>query len=290
MKTVSVAFRDQSLAAEAQTLCTCWMIHRTDGTRFYFTDLDVAHTVAGQTYSPAIGYNRTAVANSSDMSVDNMDISGILDDETITDVDLRAGKFDDARVQVFVTDWKNPERGIMRLRRGWLGEVMLTPSGKFSVELRGMAQAFSQNVGEMTTPECRADLGDNRCKIAIDSAAYAREGVVAAVASRRTVTVTITDPDPRATDAGWYVGGVLTWLTGDNAGRSIEVKQWDGANVLELFLSMPYAMQAGDTFRLRPGCDKRRVTCINKYANIHNMRAEPFTPGQDAMAQYPDAK
>lgn len=290
MKTVSNDFKNLSLAAEAQTLCTCWIITRTDGVIFRFTDLDIPLSVEGNTYSPAIGYNRTAVSNSSDMSVDNMDVDGILDDETITEVDMRAGKFDYARINIFVVDWMHPTRGIMRMRRGWLGEVMITPGGKFRVELRGMNQAFSQQVGESFTPECRADLGDSRCKVPIESAAYMREGSVLAVASRRQFTVTITDPDPRATDPGWYVGGVLSWLTGDNVGRNIEAKTWDGVNVLELFLSMPYPIKAGDTFRIRPGCNKMRTTCINKFDNIVNMRAEPFIPGQDLLGQYPNSK
>lgn len=290
MKTISNAFRDTSLGSEVTTLCTCWEITRTDGVVFRFTDLDVPVTVAAVTYAPAIGYNRTAVSNSSDMSVDNMDVEGILDDDSITDVDMRAGKFDYAAIRVFVVDWNNPENGIMRIRRGWLGEVMLTPAGKFRVELRGLNQAYSQQIGESFTPECRADLGDARCKIDIDSNAWARNGEIVAVTDRRTFVASITDPDPRAADLDWYVGGVLSWLSGDNVGRNIEIKSWNGSDTFELFLSAPYAMQVGDTFRIRPGCNKMRLTCIEKFDNIINMRAEPFIPGQDLLATYPDAQ
>src|SRR5690606_39087585 len=44
------------------------------------------------------------------------------------------------------------------------GEVKLRPSGLFVVELRGLLQLFSQTVGETISPDCRADLGDHRCK------------------------------------------------------------------------------------------------------------------------------
>lgn len=290
MKTISTPFRDQSLAVDAATLCTCWEIERRDGAIFRFTDLDIDLTVAGNLYKAAIGYNRTAVSNSGDLSVDNMDVEGLLDDDTITVEDMRAGLFNGAKIRVFVVDWTAPENGIMRVRRGWLGEVLITPNGKFHTELRGMNQALSQKVGDVLSPECRADLGDSKCKVDIEDPAWARTGTVSTVSDRRTFTVVFDDPDSRASDANWYRGGVLTWLTGNNAGRNIEVKTWDGANELSLFLSMPYNVQVGDTFKLRPGCDKRAVTCRTKFNNIVNMRAEPFIPGADLMATYPDAK
>lgn len=290
MKTISTLFRDQSLAVDAATLCTCWEIERRDGVIFRFTDLDIDLTVAGNLYKAAIGYNRTAVSNSGDLSVDNMDVEGLLDDDTITVEDMRAGLFNGAKIRVFVVDWTAPENGIMRVRRGWLGEVLITPNGKFHTELRGMNQALSQKVGDVLSPECRADLGDGKCKVDIEDPVWARTGTVSTVSDRRTFTVVFDDPDSRASDANWYRGGVLTWLTGNNAGRNIEVKTWDGANELSLFLSMPYNVQVGDTFKLRPGCDKRAVTCRTKFNNIVNMRAEPFIPGADLLATYPDAK
>ena len=290
MKTVSANFRDLSLGSEAATLCTCWEIERRDGMLFRFTDLDIDITVNGNVYKAAIGYNRTAVSNSGDLSVDNMDVEGLLDHETITIQDMRAGLFNGAKIRVFVTDWTAPEYGIMRIRIGWLGEVLVTPNGKFRTELRGMNQALSQQVGEVLSPECRADLGDNRCKVEIEDPAWARTGVVSSVTDRRVFEVVFDDPDPRASDPTWYRGGVLNWTSGDNNGHRIEVKEWDGVVTLTLFLSMPYNIQVGDTFKVRPGCDKRAVTCRTKFNNIVNMRAEPFIPGADLLATYPDSK
>lgn len=289
MKTVSTALKND-MAQEATTFCTCWEITRTDGTVLRFTDLDIPLVVDGNEYTPAVGYNRSAIQTSGDMSVDNMDVGGIIDDSSVTIADLRAGKFDYAEVKIFLVNWLHPEHGTMALRRGWLGEVQVTPDGSFTAELRGLNQALAQAVGETLSPECRADLGDSRCKVDIDGAGYAREGAVTAVTNRRTFVCSITDPDPRASDANWYVGGVLSWLTGDNAGVNIEVKAWNGSDTLELFLSQAFAMQVGDTFRLRPGCDKRRETCKNKFNNIINFRGEPFVPGQDLMMYYPDAQ
>jgi uncharacterized phage protein (TIGR02218 family) len=96
------------------------------------------------------------------------------------------------------------------------------------------------------------------------------------------VTIATINPD-------WFAFGLLTWLTGQNAGLTAEVRSWDGTNV-NLFLSVPYTIQVGDTFSIVPGCDKRlNPSCLTKFDNILNFRGEPSVPGQDAVLYYPDA-
>ena len=111
--------------------------------------------------------------------------------------------------------------------------------------------------------------------------AWSRAGLVTDVTDRAIFTAAI--DEPRAVD-GWFAGGVLTWETGANAGRSIEVKSWTQATgQIELFLPMGYAIESGDAFRIHPGCDKRLDTCIDRFANVLNFRGEPYVPGQDAL-------
>jgi hypothetical protein len=63
------------------------------------------------------------------------------------------------------------------------------------------------------------------------------------VTNRATFTAAI--DEPRAVD-GWFAGGVLTWESGANTGRSIEVKSWRQATgAIELFLPMGHAIEAG---------------------------------------------
>lgn len=117
--------------------------------------------------------------------------------------------------------------------------------------------------------------------------AWARHGEVTGVTDRTTFAATVTES--RAAD-GWFAGGVLTWETGANAGRSCEVRSWSQAGgSIVLFLPQPFAIAAGDAFRIHPGCDKRLDTCISRFANVLNFRGEPYVPGQDALMSYPDA-
>jgi uncharacterized phage protein (TIGR02218 family) len=278
MKVISAPLKGH-LAQEVTSLCSCWEVHRQDGIVLYFTDLDAPIPFGGQTYLPAVGYNKTAVENKSDMSVDNLDVVGLLDDDSITVEDLRAGLYNYAEIRVFVINWQDPAAGLLRLKRGTFGEVQILPNGTFRAELRGLAQALAQPVGDVTSPECRNDLGDAHCGININGDGWPRVGVVSDVAGE----------DLRAADDSWYVGGVLTWTSGANAGRNIEVKACDHTtHTVQLFLRMEADITLGDEFIIHPGCDKRRETCVNKFHNIVNMRAEPFKPGQDLLTQYPN--
>ena len=179
MKATSTALAAH-LAGPVTTLATCWRITRADGTEFFFTDHDRDLSFEGNVYKASSGYSRTAIANDSSLSVDNLDIEGVFDSVAITEEELRAGLFDQAEVRIFLVNWADPSMGSLRMRRGWFGEVTLSEQGIFRTELRGMTQALSQRIGELYSPECRADLGDHRCKVPIlppeiaRSTAYAR--------------------------------------------------------------------------------------------------------------------
>ena len=342
------------LAGSVTTLATCWRITRTDGVVFRFTDHDRDLVVDGEVYAASAGYSRTAIANDAGMGVDNLDVEGVLEHEAITEEELRVGLFDRAEVRIFLVNWAEPSMGILRLRRGWFGEVVLTEQGVFRTELRGLTQALQQRIGALYSPECRADLGDHRCRVPILPAVVAREttygvgdhvrvatgagtgsqvyenrlhrcvvagttaavepvydtivgqqttdgtavfaameawsrsGTVVDAVDRTTFTVAV--DEPRAVD-GWFAGSVLTWESGPNAGRAIEVKAWTQASGrLELLFPVGSAIRVGDLFRLHPGCDKRLDTCIDRFANVLNFRGEPYVPGQDALMSYPDAR
>jgi len=353
MKAVSTALAAH-LAGPVTTLATCWRISRTDGVVFRFTDHDQDLAVDGEVYEANAAYSRTAISNDAGMGVDNLDVEGVFDSAAVTEEELRAGLFDRAEVRIFLVNWADPSMGALRLRRGWFGEVVLTEQGVFRTELRGLTQALQQRIGELYSPECRADLGDHRCRVptwpqvvqrgtpfalgdhgrvatglgsgsevyenrlyrcvvggttadveppydttvgeqttdgtAVFEAmeAWTRSGIVVDVIDRASFTAAI--DEPRAVD-GWFAGGVLTWESGPNTGRAIEVESWiQSTGLIELLLPMGYAIETGDLFRLHPGCDKRLDTCIASFANVLNFRGEPYVPGQDSLMSYPDSR
>lgn len=118
--------------------------------------------------------------------------------------------------------------------------------------------------------------------------AFLRSGVVLTADNRRTFTAVI--EEPRAVDA-WFNGGSVLFITGENAGVAMELKQWRQTNgEIELFLSMPSDINTGDEFFLYPGCDKSRISCAAIFRNGPNFYGFPDVPGQDDFLKYPDSK
>lgn len=180
MKTASAGMQTH-LNQSVTTLTSCWRITRTDGTAFHFTEHDKALTVdlgdgkGPKSYKATSSYNRSAIKTDDGFSVDNLDLLGVFSDADIKETELRAGLFDYAAVEIFVVNWNTVSDGVVKMRRGRLGEVVLLQNGAFHAELRGLTQAFSRRIGEVYTAECRADLGDARCKVPIYPDVVARE-------------------------------------------------------------------------------------------------------------------
>lgn len=272
MKSISAALLAH-IQGETTTLATCWKVTRTDGQVFGFTDHCSDLTIDGVVYSASSGYTATSIQSASGMNVDNLDIHGALDSNTITEQDLLAGLWDFAAVEIFIVNYSDLTMGSLNLRTGNLGAVQ-TGRGMFVAELRGMMQRLQQAVGRLVMPACNADLGDSRCGINLETFTDGTvAGTVVSVSSNRQFT------DTSLTQAaGWFDGGLLAWTSGMNAGLAAEVKTF-ASGAITLHLPMPYAVQTGDAFTITVGCNKSLATCRDKFSNVVNFRGFPHLPG-----------
>lgn len=85
----------------------------------------------------------------------------------------------------------------------------------------------------------------------------------------------VTNPAP-----SYFEAGVLTWLSGKNAGRACEISSYDGTTgLIKVALPFPYQPQIGDIFSIQVGCNKDHKTCRDNYKNIINFRGHPRVPG-----------
>lgn len=166
MKTISGGLTTH-INQTVTTLAMLWRITRTDGTEFFFTTHDESILFSGDTYVPTGGFSPTAIDTNDQMNVDNLDVTGYFEASGIQEDELRAGLFDFAEVRISLVNYTDLAQGELKARRGWLGETVASTDGIFKAELRGMAQALQQQIVEIYQPECRADLGDARCKVPI---------------------------------------------------------------------------------------------------------------------------
>ncbi len=276
MKSASPALAAH-LAGEVTTLATCWRLERADGWVRGFTDHDRELVVDGLTYVASTGFLPSAIKTASDLSVDNLDVDGFLDDAALRAEDLIAGLFDSARIEVFIVNWADLGQGRLLLRKGFLGEIKRADQ-RFSAEIRGLSNRLQQTAGKLYSRLCRVDLGSSECGVALGprTDTYAVTQVIAAD-TVRIVTA-------RAT--GFFTFGKATFTTGANAGAVNEVLLHDGQTI-RLFVPMPRPIVVGDQVVLVAGCDKTPETCNAKFANILNFRGEPHIPGNDKVFSYP---
>lgn len=283
------------LAGSVTTLAVCWRVTRRDGQLILGTQHDAdlvvqTGTYAG-TYLASAAITGSSVRSTSDMSVDNMEVNGAVPlDLTLSDLspaDIEAGLFDDAEVVLFLVDWNDPDDWQIVLRTGSIGSISRTSEGQYKTELRGLAQRLTQKIIRTYGSSCDAELGDARCKIDLDVLVVS--GTVTAVVNNREFSVAWSgSPQP---EAGYFNGGKLTWLTGDNTNFSMEIKN-DASmdsppgSVL-LFLPMTRDVQVGDTFEARPGCDKSAAMCKGRFSNLVNFQGYgAWVPGPSELVTF----
>lgn len=282
MKTLSPELAAH-LASGATTLCWCWRLTRADGVKLGFTDHDRDVVFDGTTFEAAAGFTASEIRDSVGLSVDNLEVTSALTSERLGETDLVAGLYDDARVEIFRVNWAAPDERVL-MRSGSLGEVRRA-SGGFAAEVRGLAHYLQQPKGRLYQFTCDADLGDARCTVDLNLAAYHGAGAIAAVLSARRIAASGLD----TFDGDWFTRGLVTFTSGAASGQAVEVRLHTNAGgtvTLELWSGVRGPLEVGQTFVVRAGCDKHIETCRAKFANVVNFRGFPHMPGNDFVTKF----
>lgn len=282
MKTLAAGLQAH-LDSGATTLCWCWRLTRRDGIALGFTDHDRDLIFDGTTFEAAAGFSATEIKDAVGLSVDNLDVEGALQSGRLDEAQLAGGAFDEARVEIFRVNWQDTSQRVL-MRTGSLGEVKRTGSA-FSAEVRGLAHYLGQPKGRLYQYTCDADLGDARCGVALDNPAYRGTGVVTVALSSRSFVAS----GLGAYANGWFARGLVTFTSGANAGRAMEVKLHAlsaGVVTLELWQELAAAPDIGDAFTVTAGCDRHLATCRDRFGNVANFRGFPHMPGNDFVTSF----
>lgn len=262
------------LDGELTTLALCWRVERRDGVTIGLTAHDRDIPCDGVVYRAAPGMVPSAIIRGAGLDPASMDVRGALTSEAISEQDLLAGRWDGARVAIFACDWTDPTNQVA-LGEGTIGAVE-TRDGALTAELRGTMAELERPVVEETSPECRAALGDRRCRVAM--AGRKRMAMVTRIEGNR---LTLDTVEPAANS---YGHGNLRWLSGPNSGLEEAILRSDGALVT---LGRPPHFDAPRRVLLIEGCDKTLATCAGRFGNALNFRGEPYLPGIDLLTRYP---
>ncbi len=259
------------LDGEVLTICWLWEIVRRDEVRLGFTNFDRDLTVGNLTFVANPGLTPSAIETDSRLNnATNLELTSVFSSNGITQSDLLAGKYDWAIVNLFLANYLNPNERVI-ITSGYLGEVRNSDL-TFTVEFKGLEEKLSQKITEVTSKFCRYDLGDANCTKNLTA---------------HTHNLTVWVPYDRhmfkiggQRDNGQFAYGSIEFVDGNNAGFKTVCATFID-NTITLFEPAPYNLSEGDAFIAIDGCDKRRETCRDKFANAINFGGEPDLPGID---------
>lgn len=263
---------------ELEAVATFWRIQRPDGVAIALTSHDRDLWFNGMLHCSSPGMVPSAVRRSSDLSSDSAEVQGALTHDSISAADLVSGRFDGARIEIGVVDWETLESAV--LYRGFMGSIA-EEAGGFQAELESVKAALEADVVPRTSPTCRAQFCGLGCTL--NPSKFTHEGRLSAVDLESNM-VSFTTAIP----AEKFEFGSLRWIDGPHAGLSMEIKSAQ-ASWLILDVSLDPELKPGSRALLREGCDHTLATCRDRFNNAINFRGEPFLPGNDLIARYPQA-
>jgi uncharacterized phage protein (TIGR02218 family) len=260
---------------ELTSIALCWTLERSDGAGIALTSHDERLLVQGSAHEPTPGIAPASVTRALGLEPQSGEVAGALSADALESDDLALGRWDGARARLTAVDWQDNASDAIPLLAGEIGTVALR-GDSFSADLRGAATKLQLPACPATSAECRAELGDKRCRVDL-AARTSSFTVVSAIDGDLTL-------DGASDDK--FLLGRLRYLGGANCGLTTVVIGVDG-NIVSV-RDLPRApIEPGCRIALREGCDKRFDTCVTRFDNAVNFRGEPHLPGSDLLTRYP---
>jgi uncharacterized phage protein (TIGR02218 family) len=260
--TIPAAF-ETHIQGDTTTLAVCCRVTRKDGAIFGFTNHAFDLTIDALMYRAGSGMTPSAMQEKQGMEVDNAEIEWLFQHETVSERDVRAGLFDNARVEFFIINYNDLAGGYLKGPVGNLGRVKMTESGSCSIEFRSLSQKTTQQVLEQQSETCRAKrVGDARCKFDMngntaDGYPARTNAWVTAVTNRRQFTSNLNtgeaDAATRAADYSWETATFNRNLSqGSNYYATPPIQSFDGDRVvLSVNANIENELVVGDTGTLQ---------------------------------------
>lgn len=285
MRTLDLGFAAH-IESGATTLATCWRLVRRDAVVLGFTDHDQPLSFGGCDYLPAHGLDGGEVAARLGPETRTADVVGVLSSEAIAEDDILLGRYDGATVETWRVNWRDVSQRLL-LSRATIGEIV-REDGVFRAELRSGQQALARRQGRVYAAHCDATLGDARCGVDADDAAFRGAATVTAVRDRFRLEVAGLE----GFEPDWFGFGRALWESGKRAGLVDQIlthQRLGGVDVLGFAQPVGDWVDVGDGFAATAGCDRRFKTCREKFDNGVNFRGFPHIPGNDFVLRYPRA-
>lgn len=183
----------------------CFEIERRDGIRLQFTDNITPITFRGVTWSPA-SFTTSARRRELGNKPASFEAAGGITSDRITVADLRAGKYQGARMTEYMIDWRYPHLEPLVVNRYRI-EGTTFDGEQFTADVQGLPYILRTKVGNFYGRTCRHSLGNSECRAAF--ATQTNIPVLAVIEPRSTFYIAHNALAPTTDD--YYRFGKLVW-------------------------------------------------------------------------------
>ena len=234
----------------------CYEIILSNGEKLFLTSLDKIALHDEVTYSPASGLNiKEGIFN--DSAKDHVSIEGIYDSKGI----CKQADLTNAQVKILMVVGNVPYH---------LVTYYCTLYTKYDLNFRIITEPesvkYNQTVVNVLSKTCRAKFGDSKCKAEKNLYSHAYNIVNMSVRSFEISNV--------HKEAGYFIGGDAHISDSTFNAKILNTM----GNIIQLDRVIPENFKHLKSAILTAGCDKKFITCCNKFNNAVNFRGEPFIP------------
>ena len=271
--------------AQLSTRAYGWLLERRDGITIGFTSHDRDVEIGGVTYHASPGMEPTSIIQTEGLEAGGLDVKGALSSRAIREDDLRAGRWNRAKVQIFLFDWEQPSGNRHILASGELGNISYSGDA-FDAELLGVADRLGQPVVPATSPSCRAVFCDADCALSVRR--YQHYGTATGSDGKEIALQGLGQWDPAS-----FKYGKLRFLSGANTGLTYNIANGFTSSAtyyVQVTENIAFPFDSPARVVMTEGCDKTLSTCSGRFGNAINFRGEAFLPGNDLLTRYPGAK
>ena len=278
------------LETRSLTIATCWRIVRQDKLILRYTTHNRDLSIGGFTYTPASGLQDSATERQDSLRESNKEIRGAIASDAITEEDLRAGKYDDARITEFVVDYRYPDAGSVILSVFIIAGIEFD-DGVWRAQLVSQKFRLTKTKGRRYNRTCDVTFGDAAtCKV--NRTAISRSESVTAFVNRRQVDVTAATLAVDQQANNYWKRGTLFFRSGPLQGFSFKIQNsLYTASPQKLrvttYLNLQADATSGDSVTLIPGCDHTKSGGCTRFLNRPNYHGFSYIPGSDGVFETP---
>lgn len=283
MKIVDSALLNYLFASDEFQFCDLYELTLENGNVYRYAQYDKDVVISGTAYSckgPIFKRNRIKLSGS--ITVDKLTVTVNADvNDKVENVPLlemaHNGGLDNSRLTV-LRSFFNTDGSIAGSVMLFSGYVDIKDGGglELSLEVKSSVQLLNVDYPlRKYYPTCPWNLYGAGC--ALNKESWATSGTITAVTDAQTFRCNL------SFGAGYYDQGIITWITGNNAGVTASIKRSRADGTLVVLMPLVSIPVAGDTFKIYPGCDKTATTCRDKFNNASHYRGTPFVPLKEAL-------